>query len=111
MCARNHHRRSNLDFQDVDKTALRRERFNKKVRTFLMVNSVFLFIAISGRGAGDFLYITLFWGLSLYFQHKALDSGKKPCFARSYKQDRGQDLVDDQSIKDQQPNWKDRDLV
>jgi len=105
MCRNRHHRHRNYKKDP-------QSRFISNVKSFLIVNAIFVFLAFRGSGAMSWWWLPAFiWGISLLNQYYELRrSGDEPRFLSESPQDDRQWPKQEQP-KEKKPRWSEKDLV
>lgn len=87
-------------------------RFISNVKSFLIVNAIFVFLAFKGSGALAWWWLPAFiWGISLLNQYYELRrNGEEPRFLAEPRQE-DYHLPKQESPKEKRPRWSEKDLV
>jgi hypothetical protein len=87
-------------------------RFISNVKSFLIVNAVFVFLAFKGSGAMTWWWLPAFiWGISLLNQYYELRrNGDEPRFLAEPPKD-DHYWQKKESPKEERPRWSEKDLV
>ena len=86
--------------------------FISNVKSFLIVNAIFVFLAFRGSGALAWWWLPAFiWGISLLNQYYELRRiGEEPRFLAEPRQD-DHHWPKQESPKEKRPRWSEKDLV
>ena len=96
-------------------------RFYKHLRSFLIVNTILFFLAVSGRGGFGWIEITMIWGIFVAFHYMKVYGlpGTKGWFGedwRAWMEERERTKKEDQPEplyyeESGDPQWRKRDMV
>ncbi|MEL7118762.1 MAG: 2TM domain-containing protein [Bacteroidota bacterium] len=102
MCQRYDHRRSDYTKEEYESI-----KFYKHFRTYLIVNAILFFTAVSGNNDFEFWPVTLFWGIGVISHYKKV-FGRYP-FEDLYNEE--EEPIREVNKSRRKKKWRDKDLV